>query len=331
MKWQKSHFFHAFRFTGFILLAYVLWTVDLQAVIARLSQIGVEAVLAASAAYLALLGLRCVRWHLLSQMVLPGVRIRRSAFSCNQATWMGMVTPGRVGEFQRAINLAGDSGHGLAATSALLLFDVGLEVFTYACFALSGITLLLIGETTVLGVLLYVLCIALGFMCLLIMRFPVDLALRFLPFVVKIPGFAQVLPLLVEKLRSPMTVQLAVASFGVTAAYGYMMMSLTAPMHINLSFADYLTMVGIVAVAGAIPITYFGLGVREIALIWYFGMLGHDQATAIAVSFTFVLAQLLGIALSFGLGLILGRLVPGAARLSRPQSGAWPRQEESSE
>jgi hypothetical protein len=228
---------------------------------------------------------------------------------------MGMVTPGRVGEFQRAIHLSHDSGKGLATTSGLLLLDLGLEVFTYASFGLAGVLLLMLGGT-VMGISVYVFCILTSFLCLLMVRLPIAFALRWVPFVGRVPGFPHLLPALVVGLRGNTALRVAAISFGMALAYSQMIMTLTAPMNLNLSFVEYLTMVGIVGISGAIPISYFGFGTREIALIWYFGFLGLDTPTAIAVSFTFVLAQLLGTVLSVCLGFGLGRLVPGAARIS---------------
>ena len=56
------------------------------------------------------------------------------------------------------------------------------------------------------------------------------------------------------------------------------------------------------------------VGVRELTVLWHLGTLGIDQETAVAVSFTFVLAQLLAVAASLVIGFGLGRYVEGSRR-----------------
>jgi hypothetical protein len=93
-----------------------------------------------------------------------------------------------------------------------------------------------------------------------------------------------------------------------------MMAALVAPLQLRLNLTDVLTMVGLVGVSGAIPITYFGFGTREVTLIWYLSQFGLGKETAVAVSFSFLLAQLIGIAVSLAISVLF--IVAARARRS---------------
>ncbi|MGI9383294.1 MAG: lysylphosphatidylglycerol synthase transmembrane domain-containing protein, partial [Methyloligellaceae bacterium] len=252
-----------FRLIGLLLLAYVLYIVDLQEVQNRLRQMAVASVVLTVAAYLIFLGFRCCLWHVLSRTLWPEAPLRRSCYSCNEATWMGLVTPGRIGEFRRAVDLTNDSGTRLATTSALVLFDLFIELFAYAVFALAGAVLLVMGGGA-LAWTVYTLCLAAGVLCLVLVRWPMTMTLRWLPFVKRIPGLSNVLPALSAGLREPVAAWLALFTFGTAVGYCLMIVALTSDMRLELSLVDYLTLVGLVGVSGALPITYFGFGIREL-------------------------------------------------------------------
>lgn len=299
-----------FRLIGLLLLAYVLYIVDLREVLERLRQIGAGSVLLAVAAYLLLLALRCWRWFLLTRTIWPAAPFRRCVYSCNESIWMGLVTPGRIGEFRRAVDLTNDSGRRLSTTSALVLFDLFIELFAYAVFGLAGLVLLAMGGGP-LAWSLFALCQLAGLACLVLARWPILLTFKWVPGASRLPGFSEVLPALGAGLQGAAALRLALITFGTSLAYCFMIVALTSAMQLGMGFIDYLTMVGLVGVSGALPITYFGFGTREVAILWHFGQIGLDQEAAVAVSFTFVLAQLLGIAVSLLIGLALGRFVQG--------------------
>jgi hypothetical protein len=77
------------------------------------------------------------------------------------------------------------------------------------------------------------------------------------------------------------------------------------------------TAVGLAGIAGAVPITYFGLGTRDVVLIWFFGQIHRLPSDAVAFSFSVLLAQLIGIFVS----LAAVPLLRAAATRERRENG----------
>jgi len=294
-----------FRLLGVLVLGYVLYIVDLNAVIAQLRQIGIFAAGGAVAAFTALVSFRCWRWVLLVRSAGAQTSALASIVACNASIWMGLATPGRVGEFGRGLDLAHRTGKGLAETSALVLFDLVLDLFAYVVMSAAGVALLAMDNDRAGAMLLFTALVLAGFFCLVFMRVFIAAAARWLPWSSKLLGVSTLLPLLASNLDRGKSWQIAVATAGAYLSYCFMIAALVAPMRLELTITDTLTIVGLVGVSSAIPITYFGFGTREVTLIWYLSQFGLGKETAVAVSFSFLLAQLIGIAVSLAISLLL--------------------------
>lgn len=287
-----------FRLLGFVLLAYVLYVTDLTQVSKQMHLIGTGSIAGAAAAFLLLLLFRCWRWHLLAGSLAADTPIARSFADCNESIWLGMATPGRVGEFTRGVYLSRATGVGLAAATALVAFDLVLDLLAYVLMAGAGVLLIGLGDrkpenSVVLLLAMVALVVGLSFVSA-----PIGFVRRHLRVVNKLPGLSLLLPALETRLRGKNALGVALGTLGAFLAYAWMMAILVAPMDLALDWRDTLVMVGVVGVSGAVPITYFGLGTREVALIWHFDTLGLSVENAVAVSFAFLFAQLIGIVVS---------------------------------
>ena len=304
-----------FRLIGLVLLAYILFTLDLTLVVERFRNIGAAALIWAALAFVVLLAFRCWRWHVLLQALSIPTGMGQNIVSCNASIWVGMATPGRVGEFRRATDLANAGALGLGQAGALVLFELALDLFMFAVFAATG-WIVLTGELdsaqswTLFSTLMVIALISLAMVGAVI-----STSLRLFPALGKIPGVGPLMPRLVASLGPGVGANIASLTLGVALAYVVMMIALIEGMLPALGFMDAIAIVGLAGVAGAVPITYFGLGTRDVALIWYFAEIGQSKETAVAVSFAFLLAQLIGIAVSLAASLILPGLL-----LRRPHS-----------
>ena len=294
-----------FRLAGILLLAYLLYVTDLPVVLILLRNITPSSMFAAVGAFIVLVLARCWRWQTLVSCVGVSTPAVDNFLSCNTSIWLGLVTPGRVGELGRGIDLARQSGKGLAETSALVFFDLLFDLFAYTALALGGALVITLGDNSV-SQAINAACIGVGFLTLLYMRIPIAAGIRWLPWVNKIPGVSLLLPSLVSNLGLAKTWRISVATALASLALVLMVEALTSSLHLPLGLTETMAMVGLVGVSGAIPITYFGLGTRDITLIWYLGQHGQSLETAVAVSFMFLLAQLIGIATSITLGFAVG-------------------------
>lgn len=303
------------RLIGLLVLGYVLYVVDLGAVLAQLRRIGPISVAAAAAAFVVLLFARCARWHLLVRCIAPQRSFATNFLSCNESIWLGMATPARVGEFGRGLDLARHGAVPLAEASALVVLDLLLDLFVYATLALAGVLLLLLRNHPVIAPLAYGACVLMACVCLARLRTLIGLVRRWFPSMARLRGVG-ILAALEPAPDDKSSLGIAATTMVAFLAYAAMIAALVAPMHLELAFLQTLSMIGLVGVSGAIPVTYFGFGTREVALIWYFGELGIGTETAVAVSFSFVIAQLVGIAVAVALSVSL-RLVQRLGKQSK--------------
>lgn len=299
-----------FRLIGLVLLCYILYTLDVGEVIGRLQQIGVVSLVVAALAFAALLAFRCWRWHVLVTAIGAAMPLRWNVLSYNGSVWVGMATPARLGEFRRATDLANKGALGLGQASALVLFDLSLDLFVFVVLSAAGCLYLFAGPGTDVAWVLFGMTLGIGFAVLLFVRWPIILSIRCVPLIRKIPGVGDLIPILGEGLRGQTATKTAFLTIGVAATYIWMMLTLIGSIVPDLRIVEAMTVVGLAGIAGAIPITYFGLGTRDVALIWYFGLLGQTMETAVAVSLMFLLAQLIGIAVSLGASGILPLVLP---------------------
>lgn len=297
------------RLIGLVMLVVVLTTVDLRQVGAQLARIGPLSVAGALLAFAVLLACRCWRWRLLTQATGDRGPLLANLISCNRSIWLGLATPGRIGEFRRAGDLAISRGWGVASASALVLFDLLLDLGAYVALAVAGAILLFFpAPLNVAGALAAVAAFA---ACVFAVPPLLSASARFGPLARRVPGVA-VLPNALGAGFRDGAAWLAVATtLGAALAYSAMIACLATPLAISLSLAHVVIVVGLSVAAGALPISYFGVGTRDVALIGFFELIGESRTDAIAVSLLFLVAQLIGLVVSIGLGMLLARLDPG--------------------
>lgn len=292
------------RLIGVALLVVVLLRVDLRQVAAQFERIGPVSIAEAALAFLVLLVCRCWRWRVLTRSIGDMSPLWANVASCNRSIWLGMATPGRLGELSRAADLAATRGWTLTAAGALVLFDLSLDLSAYVALALGGMLYFsLPASWTPLALGALVLAIVLA--VLLAARL-IGLAVRFAPFLARLPGLAEVLPSLARGFRDGAAIGALLGTLGAATSYVLMLMCLTRMMQPSIDWTLVAPSIGMAGLAGAVPVTIFGLGTREAVLIWFLGPHGIDAAHAVAFSFTIILAQLIGIAVSVLAGLPLG-------------------------
>ena len=308
------------RLIGIVLLAVVILNIDRQAVIARFGRLGVGYVAGAMAAFAALIALRYWRWRVLTNAVGTRQPFWQLASSFNHSVWLGMATPGRIGEFRRAADLSVAQHWGMAASSSLVLLDLLIDLGAYGAIGVGGYLWLVTAAPWGGVAAAAILCLAalpvIGFGAL------GGLILRCAPSISKRAGLSELLPALRDGFSLGVGITLVTATVMTSLAYVSMVWCLVHPTQPDLSIVYIATAVGLAGIAGAVPITYFGLGTRDVVLIWFFGQLHKLPPDAVAFSFSILLAQLIGIFVS----LAAVPLLRAAATRERQEKGgrSWP-------
>jgi hypothetical protein len=284
------------RLIGIVLLVVVILNVDLQAVLARFSGLGLGFVAGAAAAFVGLLAGRFWRWRILTTAVGARQPFWELASSCNRSIWLGLATPGRVGEFRRAADLALVRRWSMAASSSLVLLELLFDLAANGAIGVGGL-LWLVASSPWGGLAAGAMVLFAAF-SLVGLGLLVRLLLRLAPGLNKVAGLMELLPALRSGLSIGVGLKLLAATMLVALSYVGMVWCLVHPMQPDLRADHVATAVGLAGIAGAVPITYFGLGTRDVVLIWFFGKIQMLPPDAVAFSFSVLLAQLIGIVVS---------------------------------
>jgi uncharacterized protein (TIRG00374 family) len=281
----------AFRLIGLAILALILVKVDLKATIAALAGLHWGYLLLAIAANVPMFGLKAWRWQEMLRM--QGIRYPwRDAFLVFMAgLFLGLVTPGRVGEMTKALYVKQDRNVPISVGLANVLMDRLFDLYTILVLGAAGLVwfrllpdwaLALMVAGTVASIALPVILLnkpLAAWALSLIRRMPV--LRRYDVRLTAAAGRFQegLRPLLTPRLVIPLLLtqaayliffwqgQLLATAVGLKIGIGYLAMC--------LSVAGVITL---------LPISISGLGTRDAVLIAMFAPLGINASHTMALS-----------------------------------------------
>lgn len=271
------------RLAGPVLLAIVVWRTPDRAAIARavLSAEGWPLALAA-ALNVPNVHLKVVRWQAILRARGIHYGARRAWASFLSSLYLGLLTPGRVGDVLRAQYLRHDLGVPYGEGVASVVVDRLLDLYVLAVFVAAGA----VRYAPVLGGGLGVVTWA-------------GLAATVLgPLVLLVPGVAEALAGRVAARLSPgsgagrfleavraqvgrpllFTLPVTVATFAVNYLQGFL---IARALGLPMSFVDAACLLAIASLLGLLPISISGVGVRELFFALAFPLLGFSPAAGV--------------------------------------------------
>jgi len=287
LRWRQV----IFRLIGLAILVFILTRIDLKATLTALKGLHWGYLLLAIAANLPLFGLKAWRWQEMLKM--QGIRYPwRDAFLAFVAgLFLGLVTPGRVGEMSKALYLKQDRDVPVSVGFANVLMDRLFDLYTIMVLGTAGLiwfrllpdwALVLILAGTLISLLLPVLLLSkrLASWALAIVQH-LPILHRYYPrLAAAADRFQQGLrPLLTPRLILPLLLtQVAYLLFfeqGQLLAQAVDLPVGIVYLAVSLSVAGVITL---------LPISISGLGTRDAALIAMFAPLGIVAAHTMAFS-----------------------------------------------
>lgn len=267
------------RLVGPALLLFVLWRIkDRQALAHALLSASLWPLVVAVLLNLVNIHLKVVRWDVILRNRGIHYPRRRAWASFLTSLYVGLLTPGRVGDVLRARYLRHDLGVPYAEGIASVVVDRLCDLYVLAAFVAVGVVHyapVIVGglavvtwagvAATVLGPLVFLVPgVAEAVMGRLFARFLPDGGGQ---------GFARFL----EALRASvgrsllLTIPLTVATFVVNYAQGWLV---ARAMGLPMSFFDATCLLAIASLLGLLPISVSGVGVRELFFSLAFPLLG---------------------------------------------------------
>ena len=288
------------RFFGIILFIYILAKIDIAELIASLKEINLIYYLLCI--LFAILGflIRVWKWQTLTNSIGAKISFRRLTKISIKGFFLGLVTPGKLGEFWRAKYLTEETAVAGGKAFYTALMDRLLDILVVAMVGFSGLIVVYLkfgsGFGWQISILMF-LCLAVlayflkrqkrFFYALLGFFIPSFLKKRAESFLVEFyQGFAGlklklfikvlVLTFLYYLIGGPVLHYFVALSLGITIPFWYLFL-----------------IVAMVWLLLAIPVSIFGLGTREAGFIYFFSILGISSSLAVAFSLLLLLANIL--------------------------------------
>jgi uncharacterized membrane protein YbhN (UPF0104 family) len=263
-----------------LILALILWQVPLRELLGSFSDVRPWPLLIAIALTPAIQGLKIAKWHYVVRQAQPSLAFRRAAVSLLVGVAAGLITPGRVGELTRVMYL--DAEHESDFLS-LVVVDRAVDLTAILLFAGISVGLLLAplyGLGLVIGAVLLSIGLGLSRMLAQWMR---ESKLSF-------PGKRQLTRLLSQ--LHVLRPQVIARGLGLSAlilflalVQFYWLLTSFQPVSLEAAFVSF----PLLLLAGVLPITVGGIGVREgtaVLLLADYGVAPTAAIDAAFLSFT---------------------------------------------
>ncbi|MFC1879642.1 lysylphosphatidylglycerol synthase transmembrane domain-containing protein [Chloroflexota bacterium] len=317
------------RILGILLLIFLVFKLDYGQIYSILRDVDFSQVLAAAFLILPLIALKTLRW----KVVLNAQGIHYGFVSAYLAyfasMYVGFFTPGRLGEFSKAIYVAKErqisSGRAFSGVLADRLFDL------YTVFVISGIAMMN----------LYIKGSGWQLLFLAIMVIPVILILNDTTYSIiqsvgsLLGGFSATFfsnkgwfSDMRYGLLSLSWISLFVSLILTIVAYGlyfFQCQILAFSLGLNLSILQTAYVIALAGLVTLIPISISGLGTREAVIIFYLGNLGIQADRALSFSLLVFIVFYLGTSLIGAIAwlikpLPLSQTVESGTEIAQPQS-----------
>lgn len=274
---------YGIRLVGPLLFALVLWKAgDLGALASALRRVTPWPVLLACGLNAVNVHLKIVRTQLLAG--LRGLRYRTGDAwrAMLPSLYLGMVTPGRVGDALRVQYMRRDLGTPYSEGLAILVMDRLADLYVLLGFAAVGVAHFAAVLDGRLGTVTWLGVVATALLPLvLLLEGPSELALRVVRRRFRGEGFERFLAALRSQLRPRLgwAVPLTVLAFLVNYLQGWLA---ARALGLQLAYADVIFMMAITSLLGLLPISMSGAGVREVFLALVFPSLGLAREEGVA-------------------------------------------------
>jgi uncharacterized protein (TIRG00374 family) len=305
---------------GVAIFIAVLLNVDLPEMLNSIAGASPPLLLLAAFVHIPLILMKAGKWKLITHAF--GSKAPLSRF---MQAWLvgfvtGIATPGRIGEFSKACYLRERVSMGRALAS--IAVDRAIDIAVLFVLAILGAALFIYvyggfihAEIMVLMAVLFAAFLASVSLVLargdIVKRFARPLFRRFVPGRYK-PGMKTAFREFYAGLGEIMKARTLVASSAVLSALSWLVIVfqcslISMAISLRIDYAFLLSVIPVVTLLDALPVSVSGLGTRELALIFFLGIISIPMGAAVAFS---ILIFLLNYMLLVPFGLILWMVRP---------------------
>lgn len=302
------------RSVGLIIFIWLVFRCDWEAIGTIVLHIRWALLLPSLALFLVTMGLKAQRFRLLSRDVVGRISFRYAFLIYFAAYFVGTITPGRVGEFAKVQYLRRDKNVPVREAFRPVLLDRLYDLLCLAVVGLVGWAILDIGGLEPAPNLKVVFFVMLAAVLVSAPAWTRPL-LRVLGRVTFLGDRMRGSALWLERSLGVFytrTGGLCAAITIVAYLVGFLMAYLIArSVSINIPYWEFCAIMAVVCLAILLPITVSGLGTREAACVFLFGLYGVPAENALSFSLLY-----------FIVGLVFGGIIGAICWLTMPLSKA---------
>lgn len=290
----------AFQLLGIALFVVILSRIEIGKVLDAYRNFDVSYVIYSLLIMFLFITSKSLRWKLIVAVQGIGISPRRAFTVYASALYLGIITPGRIGDFAKSLYLmrtGQEPGRAIFSTALDRLFDiVFLVVIGYISLlffpGIFGNQLLL--SSLVVGIVLLVVLV------LLRRR---DLLAKFTERFIRIavpPRFRESLSMVVSDVLNEFgllhrrdVLQIVLYSIGAWLMHYLFFILAARALNLDISIPVLVTCISAAIFTSLLPISLLGLGTRDAVLILIFGRVGLSREAAVSFSFTFMFVYLI--------------------------------------
>lgn len=312
------------RLVGPVLLAIVLLRMkEPDKLLGVIRQVEAAPFLGAVALTFLNLQLKVTRWEVLLRTQGIHYSMKRAWAAYLGSSYIGMLTPGRVGDAVRAQYLRHDLGVSYAEGIASVVMDRICDLYVLVVFASIGV---LRFGSVLAGDLAYsawatVALIILGPLVLFVPGLAEGLMLRAYQKFAKSAdpsGFSRFLAALRSHVGRVLSVNLLLTTLAFLVNYAQAWL-LSRALHLQLTFFDLMCLLSIVSILSLLPISISGVGVRELFFSLAFPVLGYGPE--IGISFGLLVFAVMHLVM-IGVGFVSFQVAPPPVAAAAPAASA---------
>lgn len=315
------------RLIGIILLIFILTRVDLSSVASTITKVNLWYLTAAVIIIIPSILLKSWRWQLLLKMQRVDYGLKQAFPAYFGSIYLGLFTPGRLGEFARILYLTNDKELPVGGAFSSVLVDRLFDI--YLLVAVGGYGLIafsLLGEGTMLAVTIVALLVVISLL-LLNRRIGKGLigtvyrAKVFNRFGGRIKTSVDQFYSGLERLANRKLVFPLLLTLATYALYFGQCYLLALSLNLPLSFLYITICMAVAVLITMIPITIAGIGTRDATVIALFSLQGIASESALSYSLLVLFAFYICAAV---MGAIVWQIKP--IRVSKGKQSAQTRQ-----
>ena len=238
----------------------------------------------------ALVFIRSLRW----KKILKKIEVHYSTWKCFRIYFVGLVTMmvvPTIGTFIKAIYPKQD-GHGLINPVLSIIFDKFFDYLLPAVFGLTSAVLIMLKIQSNLSLVVLLLSACIVF-------FPAKKAIVFFSTRMVPNRFKKLLENKgwdlkekVAEMERALDWKIYILSLAGYIVYYLTVYFLCQSLSIGLNFSEVVLIESVTSVIAFIPVSLFGIGIKDVGLVAAFKIFGHTPEEAIALSLTFLLLRI---------------------------------------